>query len=325
MEYLYLLTGLLLLVTGGEYLVRGGVAIAHRAKVPSLIIGMTVIAMGTSFPELIVSLQAAIQGHTEIALGNVIGSNIVNIGLILGVSALIIPLSVQRDSARRDAPFMLACSLLLIGLMADDRLQWYEGLAMLLLFTAFTYVSIRSARKQGQPSDTDAKPPMPLGLAIVVTLASVGALAWGADLLIDSACAIARDLHVPERVISVTLVAVGTSLPELVTSVIAAIRKEDDIAIGNIIGSNIFNVLVVLGLPALIHPIDHCSFESFRPDLIWMTGFALLLWLAILPLKRRVLRHPRDGERFSKLGRASGLLMVAGYAAYLYVLFTAQA
>ena len=161
-------------------------------------------------------------------------------------------------------------------------------------------------------------------LARVRVAASTAALGWGADLLIESACTLAQQFGVPERVISISLVAVGTSLPELVTSLIAATRRQTDIAIGNVIGSNIFNILIVLGIPSLIHPIDQFRFDDFRMDLVWMIGFALLLWLAILPLKQRILRYPRTGEGYSKLGRVSGGLLLTGYVVYMILLFQAK-
>ena len=327
MEYLLLLLGLFLLLAGGEYLVKSGADLARRAGVSPLVIGMTVIAMGTSFPELMVSLNAAIEGHPEIALGNAIGSNIANIGLVLAATVLILPLPVQRNAARRDTPFMLACCLMLTGMMADNRLQWYDGLILLLIFSLFMYQSFRRNRAEGNAEakvESESKPPMPVWTALLVIVASTAALGWGADLLIDNACVLAKSFGVPERVISISLVALGTSLPELVTSLIAASRKETDIAIGNIVGSNIFNIMVVLGIPAIVHPIDHFAFDNFRMDLVWMTGFALLLWLAILPLKQRILRHPRTGEHFSTLGRMSGALMLAGYIVYMILLFQSK-
>ena len=257
LTYLYLIAGLALLILGGDYLVKGGVAIAKRFKVPSLIIGMTIVAFGTSSPEFIVSLQSALQGHPEISLGNVVGSNIANIGIILGITALILPMAVNRTSVKIDVPFMIFCSLLFYILAQDCSIGRGEGVILVTLLVLFTLLSIYKGKKENpveEPVKEDTKKEKELNMisAIIMIVASCAALTVGANLLIDSAVSIAKDFGVSERVISVTLVAFGTSIPELATSIMAAIRKENDIAIGNVVGSNIFNIGIVAGVPAFV-------------------------------------------------------------------------
>ena len=328
LTYLYLIVGLLLLIAGGNYLVKGGVAVAKRFKVPTLIIGMTIVAFGTSSPEFIVSLQSALQGHPEISIGNVVGSNIANIGLILGITALILPMAVNRTSVKIDVPFLIFCSLLFFTLAQDNLITRGEGLIFVILLILFTLLSIYKGKKEN-PTETPAEEPVKedapkekelnmIG-AIIMIIASCAALTFGANLLIDSAVSIAKDFGVSERVISVTLVAFGTSVPELATSIMAAIRKENDIAIGNVVGSNIFNILFVIGGSALITPIENFDFTAFSFDFYWMIIFTAILALTVIPFER-IVKKIKDEKTYSILTRFEGFSMIAAYIVYVILL-----
>lgn len=319
MEYLLTFAGLVLLFAGGNYLVDGAVDIANRFKVSPLIVGMTIVAFGTSAPEFIVSLQSAITGHPEISLGNVIGSNIANIGLILGLTALILPLAVQKVSFIRDMPFLLMISVILYAVMKDGEVSRYEGLMFILLIICHTLFCLSQTPKPDK--EKIQEPKYNLLVAIIITGVAIAALAFGSDMLIDGASGIARQFGISERVIGITVVAFGTSVPELITSVIAAAKKDADIAIGNIIGSNIFNILFVLGTAAAIHPIANYSFAVFQSDLIWMIGFTLMLLLGIFPLRRTIFKKEYPDSRYSSLGRVSGFILLAGYITYVVLLF----
>lgn len=319
MDYLYTIGGLILLLAGGDYLVNGSVDIANRLKISPLIVGMTIVAFGTSAPELIVSLESAITGHPEISLGNVIGSNIANIGLILGLTALILPLAVQKVSVTRDMPFLIMISVLLFAVMRDGLVSRYEGVMLLLLIVCHTILCITQTPKPEK--EEIPEPKYSLALAFFITLASIVALALGSNLLIEGASGIARSWGISERVIAISVVAFGTSVPELITSIIAAAKKDADIAIGNIIGSNIFNILFVLGTSAAVHPISNYSFSSFRIDLLCMIAFAVALIIGIFPFRRLVLKKSYPDARYSSLGRISGAIILAGYIAYIATLF----
>ena len=328
LTYLYLIVGLLLLIAGGNYLVKGGVAVAKRFKVPTLIIGMTIVAFGTSSPEFIVSLQSALQGHPEISIGNVVGSNIANIGLILGITALILPMAVNRTSVKIDVPFLIFCSLLFFTLAQDNLITRGEGLIFVILLVLFTLLSIYKGKKEN-PTETPAEEPVKedapkekelnMISAIIMIIASCAALTFGANLLIDSAVSIAKDFGVSERVISVTLVAFGTSVPELATSIMAAIRKENDIAIGNVVGSNIFNILFVIGGSALITPIENFDFTAFSFDFYWMIIFTAILALTVIPFER-IVKKIKDEKTYSILTRFEGFSMIAAYIVYVILL-----
>ena len=324
LTYLYLIAGLLLLIAGGNYLVKGGVAVAKRFKVPTLIIGMTIVAFGTSSPEFIVSLQSALQGHPEISIGNVVGSNIANIGLILGVTALILPMSVNRTSVKIDVPFLILCSLLFFTLAQDNLISRGEGLIFITLLILFTLLSIYKGKKENaveEPAKEETKKEKELNMisALIMIVASCAALTFGANLLIDSAVSIAKSFGVSERIISVTLVAFGTSVPELATSIMAAIRKENDIAIGNVVGSNIFNILFVIGASALITPIENFDFAAFSFDFYWMIIFAAILALTVIPFER-IMKKMKDEKVYSILTRFEGFFMIAAYIVYVYLL-----
>ncbi len=254
--------GLTVLVGGGELLVRGASALAAAARISPLVIGLTVVAFGTSAPELAVSVQAALAGSADLALGNVVGSNIFNVLFVLGLSALIVPLVVSSQLIRWDVPVMIAASSLLLGFGWDGRINRLEGLMLFMGIVAYTWWSVRQSRKESRQVQMEfarewpQEQPRPRAIAVDLVLIAAGLimLGLGSRLLIDGSVYIAASLGVSERVIGLTIVAAGTSLPEVVTSIVAAVRGERDIAVGNVVGSCIFNILCVVGLSSAIAP-----------------------------------------------------------------------
>lgn len=312
--YLLLLLGLMLLFGSGKYLVESSVAIARRLKIPTMIIGLTVVAFGTSAPELLVSIQAAFSGYPEIAMGNVVGSNISNILLVLAITAVIFPIPVPASSVRKDWPVLMLVSLLLFLFSLSGSLSRSEGLLFIVLLAGYITYSVLQARKHpaNGPGDQDLqpddKPGMKVWVAVVLFLVSCAGLALGADLLVENAATIAGSMGISQRVISITMVAVGTSIPELVTSVIAALKKETDISVGNIIGSNIMNILSVLGFTSIVGEIRVDPVIA-RFDIPWMLGITVLLLLMMLPAAR------------SRITRWEGIFMIVIYLLYIYLIF----
>lgn len=306
-----LLAGFVLLFFGGDWLVDGGVALARRYRISSLVIGMTIVAFGTSAPELLVSMISAIKGSAGIAMGNVLGSNIANIGLILGLTALICPIETDNRKVIRHGTIMIAASLLLLVFALKNGISRIEGLTLFACLILFTTISIRKGRAQDEDSKTDE----PEGKTMTV-LAAVGLialscamLAFGADILVDGATTIASAMGVSDKVIGLTIVALGTSLPELAASVAAAVKKQMDISIGNIIGSNIFNILCVLGVSTSIKPIS-LEFPDYMSDFIWMLGFSVFIIIFTTMRKKK-----------GRLGRTAGILFLLAYAYYAWSLF----
>lgn len=313
---LLIVAGLAALVLGAELLVRGASRMALALGISPLVVGLTIVAIGTSAPEVAVSVDAALHGRADIAVGNVVGSNIFNVLVILGLSALIIPLAVSVQIVRQEVPLMIGASLLLVLLGLDGRVGRWDALGLLLLMAAYLTFLVRQSRREqlavaGASGDSaDALPPAPrsrIWINLLLIAAGLGLLVLGAGWLVDGAVALARGLGVSELVIGLTIVAAGTSLPELATSLMAALRGERDIAIGNVIGSNIFNILGCLGLAGLAADAGLIlSPALLRLDLWVMTAVAL----ACLPVFRA--RH--------RIGRAQGAMFVAlyvGYVAYL--------
>lgn len=293
MVYLTLIVGLVLLVAGGEGFVRGSVAIARRLGLSSLLIGLTLVGFGTSLPELVTSVQAALDGAPGIAVGNVVGSNIANILLILGVTALIFPVVVDKGVLRRDGVVLVVSSLALLAIVLIGSLNRIAGTILVALLIAYVIYSYFADKKgQAEPSlreEVEATGGhQPLWLSLLFVVAGLGLTIFGARLLVSSAVAIATDLGVSETVIGLTVVAIGTSLPELVTSVIAAIRRHTDLALGNVIGSNIFNVFLILGTTALVQPIPVPP-EIARLD-VWVVLAATALLLVFSFTSRRIVR-----------------------------------
>lgn len=302
MDYAFLLAGLIGLFFGGEALVRGSVGIARRLAISPLLIGLTVVGFGTSTPELLVSLDAAWRGVPDIALGNIVGSNIANILLIIGLSALVWPIRVLGDTLRRDTAVMVAAALVLVPIFAMAQVGRLSGVLLVAALATYLVQAYRQAGDTG-PEDIGLPAASPVIISVLWVIAGLVALIAGAKLLVDSAVAIARDFGISEAFIGLTIVAVGTSLPELATSLIAAFRRQSEIAIGNIVGSNIFNVLGILGVTAIVAPIPIAPrFLTF--DLPVMIAVSVVL--AALLLFRPV------------IGRGAGVLLVAGYAAYVW-------
>ncbi len=303
---LFLILGIITLLISGKYLVTGGVHLAKFFKVPTLVIGLTVVSFGTSMPELIVSLKAALSGHPDIAMGNVVGSNIANIAFVLGLTALIFPIAVDRKVVKFDWPVMMVITLILFALTLNQLLTRAEGLILFVLLVAYNYKSIKQGRKDNIV-DENAKQPIAWYWAVLIIAASCTGLVFGADWLVNGASGIARNFGISERVISVSVIALGTSLPELATSAIAAFKKEADISIGNIIGSNIFNIAGILGITAMINPIQVnkqiAGFDSF-----WMVGIALLLFFMMAFKNKQV-------------SRIDGAILLLTYFIYIYLLF----
>lgn len=307
MVYLLLLLGLVLLLFSGKYLVRGSVAMANYYKISKLVIGVTVVSFGTSAPEMFVSTLAAYKGHPDVALGNIIGSNIANVALVLAITAIIFPIPVRSNSVKLDAPFMLAISGLLLVYMLDLRLSRTEGISFIVLLAAYLVFIIRKSRSSYESAEENTEDKLAIWQALVMVLASAVGLALGSKLLVDNATIIADNLGVSERVIAITVIAFGTSLPELATSAIAAFKKEMDISIGNIIGSNIFNILAVFGVASIVKPMNFDT-KFIGVDIYWMLAISVLLFLFILPFKG------------GKLTRFKGFLLFAVYGVYFYFL-----
>ena len=328
MEYILLVGGIVLLVISGNYLVESAVGIARKFNLSPLIIGMTIVAFGTSAPELVVSVQAALDSHPEIALGNVVGSNIVNIGLILGLTVIILPVFVSSKSIKVDWAFMMTVSILLVIAGWDGMISRLDGIIAVLLLAGFTIWSVRNSKGvEKEEEETEKHPQKHLVVYILIFIISCVGLAFGADFLVDGASVIALRLGVSERIISIVIVGVGTSMPELTASLTAAFKKEDGITLGNIIGSNIFNILGVLGITSVIRPIVF-STEGFRTDFICMLIFAVLLFIGMLNItenykkvkKSNNLRH-LISTRKGLIGRIWGGFTLALYVFYVISLF----
>jgi cation:H+ antiporter len=314
MSILFIFLGLALLVVGGDFLVRAAVGLSLKLNLSKMIIGLTVVSFATSAPELLVSIQAAMDGFSDISLGNVIGSNVANIGLVLGVTAIITPLTIDKDFYRFNWPVMMLLSVgLFFILQSGNEISSLEGIALLGILIVYLVLLIRRAKKNPIKISNDV---VDEGLAIVsnfkiIIWLLIGAIAlyFGSEWLVDGAIDLATKLGVSERVISVTIIAVGTSVPELAASVIAALKKEKALSLGNLIGSNIFNIASVLGITAIIQPIAVTSQELFTNDIWWMLGFAgVLIPLAFLPKK-------------FEIGRVKGLVLVVAYCAFISLAF----
>lgn len=278
---LFIIISLAVLYIGASGLVKGAASMAERLGVSALVVGLTVVAFGTSTPELIVSIQATTEGFGGISIGNVVGSNIANIGLILGLSALIYPLKAHMQLIRFDAPVMIGTALLFLVFYLDNRISRIEGLVFLAGIIGYTVFNIIKSHKENQKlvikEYEDAVPKVSRHWAIDVLfiIAGLAALMIGSEFLVDNAVKLARMLGLSEAVIGLTIVAVGTSTPELATSVVAAFKKQPDIAIGNVIGSNIFNMLSILGISALVKPIEAPGINL--TDTLVMIGLSMLL------------------------------------------------
>ena len=313
MSVILILLGFALLVVGGEYLVRSSVALSFRLKLSKMVIGLTVVSFATSAPEMLVSLQAALNNFSDISLGNIIGSNIANIGLVLGITAMITPLIIDRDFYRFNWPVLVFFSVLLyLFLKSDYEISRIEGLIFLILISIYLFFLIRRSRREHKKIEgiDDSLKTISNFKMILWLIIGGGALWGGSKLLVTGAVDIAQMLGVSERVISITMIAVGTSVPELAASVTAALKSENALSLGNLIGSNIFNIASVLGITSLIHPIALKSHELLTNDILWMIGFALVLIpLAFLPRKMQ-------------LSRYKGFILFVAYAIFVGIAFS---
>ena len=302
MEYVWLIVGFVLLVKGADFFVDGASSIAAKLKVPSLIIGLTVVSMGTSMPEAAVSVSASLSGNNSISLGNVIGSNIFNLLVVVGVSSIILPILTDRDILIRDMPISIAITGALCVMLIDGRLSRLDAAILLVLFAAYMFILIRSALKNR--TEAPDQKIMPWTKSIIFAVVGVAAIIGGGQLVVNSAKTIAASLGMGETLIGLTVVAIGTSLPELVTSIVAAKKGDSGIAMGNVVGSNIFNILFILGLAGVIKPMT-ADVEFFIDTGILIGVSALMLLFAFTK---------RKTSRFE--GAISTLIYVA-YTAYI--------
>ena len=319
---LLLAVGFVLLVKGADFFVEGAASLAKKLRVPALIIGMTVVAMGTSLPELAVSVTASFNNSNSLAISNAVGSNIFNLMVVLGVSALFTPILVAKETTKRDFPFSIICALLLLTLgllgwnFANGPLSWeldrIDGVILLALFTLFLVLMVRSALKarrktekteeekqQEEKEENDIKV-RPIWLCLIFVAGGIVAIKFGGDWVVEGAVRIARMAGLSETLIGLTIVAFGTSLPELVTSIVAARKNELDMAVGNVVGSNIFNILLILGAAALISPITFIMENVI--DILVLIMFSLLVFLFC--------------GKDRKLSRKEGIMMLICYGAY---------
>jgi len=290
MEFLYIILGLILLIFGGNWLLKAAVAMSLKLNIPKIVIGMTVVSFATSAPELIVSIKSALNGFPDLALGNVVGSNIANLALVLGITIILSKIDVQKSFYKTDWPVMMIASVLLFYFLYNDKMiDATEGIIMfsfLVLFLIYLLRFQKQAVVDEMPEDDEILPLYKIALFFVV--GGVGLWA-GSELLIKGAVDLAKDFGVSERVIGVTVVSVGTSIPELAASIVAVLKKEKAISLGNLIGSNIFNILAVLGITAMITPIELKDVDLLEYDIFWMLGISfLILPLVFFPRKLRL-------------------------------------
>ncbi|GLB54067.1 sodium:calcium antiporter [Neptunitalea chrysea] len=306
LNFFYVIFGFAFLILGGNWLLKAAVALALRLNVPKIVIGMTVVSLATSAPELIVSVNAALQGTPDIAMGNVVGSNIANLGLVLAVTILLGRIDVEKSFYKINWPVMMVSSLLLFGaIYFDGELSRLEGLCMVVLLIFFLVYLIRfQIPAVVDEAPEDDTPLAPFKTMLLLILGGIGLWA-GSELLIKGAVSLAKNFNVSQHVIAITVISIGTSIPELAASVTAVMKKEKAISLGNLIGSNIFNILAVLGVTSIITPIEVGS--TFNGDLLWMMGISLLL----LPL----VFFPKN----MRLGFLEGILLLIFYGVFMYV------
>ena len=299
MELVLLVVGFVMLIKGADIFVEGAAGIAAKFGIPQLVIGLTIVAMGTSAPEAAVSITAAVKGTADITIGNVVGSNSMNILVILGLTAVIVAVAVQTSTVRYEIPFVILVSAVLLVMGAlDGTIGRIDGVILWVLFIIY-FIYLFLMAKHGKEEE-EARTEAPVWKLLLFVVLGMALIVIGADVSVDAASEIARVIGLSERFIGLTIVAFGTSLPELCTSVVAATKGKADLAIGNIVGSNIFNILFVVGTTALIIPVPFNP--AFVIDSAVAIGAAVLLWICVLPKKR--------------LTRPGGVLMLAGYVGY---------
>ena len=303
MEIVLLIISLVVLYFGAEWLVGGASSLAARLNISPLIIGLTIVSMGTSAPELVVSIKAAMAGQSALSIGNVLGSNLFNIALILGVSALIVPLTVKRQLLKVDVPVMVGATLLFLIMFIDGKLSFTESLILIILFVGYmVYLFIVSLKNKDSNEENTAMIRIYKHWMLDVVLIALGlvGLIYGSDLLVKNAIIIAQKLGMSEAMIGLTIVAAGTSIPELATSLVAAVRKQSDIAIGNAVGSNTFNLLLILGTAGVIYPIETPDINIV--DSLFMLGISALLWVFM--------------KIGTKINRVQGMIFLLAYVGY---------
>lgn len=310
-QLLFLVIGFVMLVKGADWFVEGASKVAEKFGIPQLVIGLTIVAIGTSLPEAAVSTSAALKGSAEITIGNVVGSNIMNVLLILGITSVISPLAVQRSTVKYELPMVIGATVLLAFFgLTDGTVGRIDGLVLLAGMVLYLLYLLRMARKgqtvpveEAQEQEKEGKKDSMLKLILLILIGGV-MIVWGSDITVNAATALARIFGMSERLIGLTIVAFGTSLPELVTSATAAIKGKADIAVGNIVGSNLFNILFVVGIAAVITPVVYQP--VFLVDTIVCIATAVLLWLCVI--------------RKQKLQRHGGVILLACYAGYFFYL-----
>lgn len=306
LQLLFLAAGFFLLVKGADWFVDGAAGIAEKFGIPHLVVGLTIVAMGTSAPEAAVSITAALKGNAGITIGNIVGSNILNILIILGIASVIIPIAVAKSTVKVEIPYMLLMTLLLLGMgCTGNKITFWEGVILWIAFVIYLAYLFRMA-KNNKAEEEDEQEGKPVWRLLFDVAAGIALIMLGSNVAVDAATEIARVMGMSERFIGLTIVALGTSLPELVTSVSAARKGEADIAIGNIVGSNIFNILFVVGTAALITPV---IFETkFIIDTLVSLAAGILLWVCVFKDRR--------------LGRTGGMIMLMCYVAYFIYLIS---
>lgn len=312
MSFVWVILGFMLLVIGGEFLVRASVALSFKLSISKFVIGMTVVSFATSAPELLVSLNAALSGSPAIAINNVVGSNIANIGLVLGVTAIVGSIAVDKTFYRLNWPTMMLFSIAFYYcLYNDNQLIFWEGLLLFTALIAFLYVLLRQAKKDVSVEEVDETLAIVSYFKIMLWLLIGGAaLYFGSEWLVDGAIDMAKIFGVSEAVISVSVIAIGTSVPELAASVIAAAKQEKAISLGNLIGSNIFNIGSVLGLTSMIKTIPVTELQILTRDIFWMIAFsAVLIPLILIPKQHQI-------------SRSNGFVLLLGYGVFIFMVFT---
>ena len=296
-----LILGFILLIKGADFFVEGSSAVARRLQVPSLIIGMTIVAMGTSLPECAVSVTASLSGNNALAVGNVVGSNMFNLLIVCGVCALFCPLQVDADTLKKEFPFSIVCTILLVVLgYIGSELGHIDGLIFLLIFIIYLLAMIRKALKAKRKAPEEKTETISMPRCLVYIVGGAAAIKFGGDFVVDAASAIAAGFGISQTIIGLTIVALGTSLPELVTSIVAARKNEVDMAVGNVIGSNIFNILLVLGVAAAISPVT-LAFEN-------LIDSGILILVSVISI---IFCRSKNS-----LERKEGMAMIAMYAAF---------
>lgn len=282
---LLIILGIAMVLFGADRLTEGASELARRMRMSEMVIGLTVVAFGTSMPEFVISLNSALKGSTDLAVGNVVGSNIFNTLLIVGVAAMVTPITIKKETVKRDCPFGLFASVVLLILCIDrlspvirgNHISRIDGISLLVMFAAFMYLTLKGAKNADSIDTSSQQKPTSLWLSIVYFLGGLGLLIWGSDIFVDAAVGVAKALNVSESVIGLTIVAFGTSLPELATSVVAAKKGKSEMAIGNVVGSNVFNILWILGCTAVVCPLTIHGINII--DLAMMIVSITMFWL----------------------------------------------